>query len=222
MKIELVENGFIEFPKNDHIQKVVCKYDGTCTVYNAAGFSQNMSVECSVYNRRIGFPISNDGRMLFTSSWENGLVAYDIATNAVVWRLKSSKIKKLAVYATYIIAEKYGKSIIKLDIQTGKVLSEIKSGTISRLWEVHAPYVLVERIKGKLAVVNTEDMTVKKTYKDTVVNPNQCLSLLIQGCQFQDGVLSIYGIESYPNRDSSIDIETHFDRVIDRDFFDTL
>ena len=223
MKIELIEKGFVEFPENGTIEKIICKYDGMCTVYDSAGLSRSLSVECSSYNSQMGFPVSCDGRMLFTSSWENGLTAYDISSGNVIWRFKRSRITKMIPYNQYIVAERYGKSIIKFDIQTGEVLSEIKSGTVGhKMWELPSPYILVDRIRGKLIVVDTEDMTVKKAYKENIVDPNQCLSLLIQGRRFQDGVLSIYGVESYPNRNPSLELKTYFERVIDSNFFENL
>ena len=218
MRIELIDHGFIQYLNHEHIEKVLCKnYEG-CTVYYYNKPPKFLPVECTVYNDTLGFPVSEDGTMLFTTSWENGLTAYYIADGSVVWRYKRTRMKDIFTYPSYVIASRYGKSIIKYDLNTGEILAEMNSSTITKAWELPSPYILVEMIRGKLSVVNTETMTVVKAYKENTINPNHCLSLLIQGCQLKDNALWIYGIERYANYDDTAENPTPYARVIDDDF----
>ena len=218
MRIEFFENGFTQHLNHKHVEKILCKYDEGCTVYYYNEPPKFLAVECEVYNRRLGFPVSEDGTMLFTTSWENGLTAYRIADGSIVWRYKRTRMKNIFTYPSYVIASRYGKSIIKYDLNTGEILGEINSGTIEDVWKLTSPYILVEMIRGKLSVVNTETMTVVKVYKQDVINPNHCLAQIILGYQLKDNVLSIYGSEEYPNYDDTIVGDISYNRVIDSDF----
>ena len=218
MRIELIDHGFIQYLNHEHIEKVLCKnYEG-CTVYYYNEPPKFLPVECTVYNDTLGFPVSEDGTMLFTTSWENGLTAYCIADGSVVWRYKRTRMKDIFTYPSYVIASRYGKSIIKYDLNTGEILAEMNSSTITKAWELPSPYILVEMIRGKLSVVNTETMTVVKAYKENTINPNHCLAQIILGYQLKDNVLSIYGFEEHPHYDHTIVGNISYNRVIDSDF----
>ena len=125
---------------------------------------------------------------------------------------------KVIAYPSYVIAEWYRKAVLKVDIHTGQLLSELKSGTIGSVWELDPPYILVNKIRGKLSIVNTETMSVVKSYKESTINPNKCLSLLIQECQLRENGLWICGIENHPNRDYNIKNPTPYTRLIDENF----
>ena len=229
MRYEYLSDGFIEYPENEFIEKIRFVYDiydnnthrGSCTVYYYHEPPRTIFVECTIYNRLLGYPVSEDGKTLFVSSWENGLIAYDIATNEVLWRLKSTRIKKVTAYSTYVAAVKYGEAILKLDLHTGEVLGQMKSGTIESSWELQAPYILVSNFRGKLSVVNTKEMSVAKAYKEKTINPNSCCSLLIQEVKENDNALIISGLEEYPNWNFGAKGQKPFERIIDTSLYET-
>lgn len=218
MRIEEIHRGFIEYLDHPHVEKVICTYDGQCTVCYHSTPPKTLHIEEALYNCESGIPISDDGKLLFECSWENGLTAYDIETNEVAWRFKRTRIKDAIAYPSYVITARYGKAVLKFHDKTGEMIGEINSGTIETIWELRSPYILVKIIRGKLSVVNTETMTVVKAYKENTINPNHCLSLLIQGCQLKDNALWIYGIERYANYDDTAENPTPYARVIDDDF----
>ena len=219
MKIELVTRGFIEYLDNEFVEKICCSYDGPCIVHYYHKPPQAITIECEPYNSQFGYPVTNDGKILFVSSWENGLTAYDIATNEVLWKLKGTRIKAVYVYATYVVAIKYCTAILKLDLHTGEVLEQMKSGTVECSWELQPPYILVDTFRGKLSIIDTEKMSVVKAYKGKDINPNQCLSFVIQGFRTENNTLAILGVEDCPNRDMFAENQKRFNRIIDTNLY---
>ncbi len=200
MQIEYIENGFLEVVNNNIVEKIICDYDGYCTIYFFNKPLRKINVGCSVFNRQYGIPISEDGNKLFVGSWEKGLYAYDITSGKVLWRFKPGKIRNIFVQSKYLIALRAYTSIIKIDINTGELLAEIKSGTIEHIFNIGLPYVFADTIAGKHCVVDTEKMIIFKKYSSKITNPADCLSLMIQNVELQGGKLIISGIEEYPQK----------------------
>lgn len=219
MRLEPIDGGFVEVIENGIVEKIFCMYDGICTVYFYDKPPKKLNVDCSSYNKQYGIPVSKDGQKLFFSSWEEGLFAYDIFSGTILWKMKGTKITSIIVHDTYIITKKYCASIIKLDIDSGEVLAEIKSGTIERDFDLGGSYILVDSIKGKLSVIDTEKMLVVKKYNPKIVNPSNSLSVSIHDATLQGNTLTISGAEEVQT--SRTYNETNykaFNRVIDTDF----
>ncbi|MCC7572638.1 MAG: PQQ-like beta-propeller repeat protein [Candidatus Methanofastidiosum sp.] len=225
MRIENIEDGFMEIIENGVIEKVVCKYDGICTVYFYDKPPKELNVGCSSYNSQYGIPVSVDGSKLFVGSWEKGLggkekglLAYDIASGSLLWRLAEGKIRSIFVYSNYLIVLKAGASIMKLNIDSGVVLEQIKSSAIEHLFDLGFPYALVDAIAGKLSVVDVEEMLIVRKYGSQIVNPSNCLSVLIQDAALHGEALTIYGVEDYPDKNYQLSGPQKFERVIDKNF----
>ena len=219
MRIEHIENGFLTIFENKIVDKVLCKYDESCTIIFHDKSCKELKLNFSSYNSQYGIPVSEDGRILFVSSWEEGLFAYDIASGSVIWHLKTSRITSIVVHPTYVSTQKYGESIIKLSIDSGKVLSEIKSGTIETQFHLGGPHILVNSIKGKLSVVDTDKMLVTKKYRPKIVNPSNSLSIIIQNAVLEKNELTIFGLEDDGCGTSfGVTNQRVFERIIDKNF----
>jgi len=222
-----VKVGVSKFTNNigEIIETDIHKNFGTCTVY----FHHKPPKELSnvpfdtVYNRQYGMPVSEDGSKLFVGHWQkvrgkvkNGLQAYDIESDSLLWWLNEGKIRQIFLYSNYLIALQVDGAIFKVDIDNGEMLGQIKSGTLEDMFELDKPYVLVNAIRGKLCVVDTETMTVVKTYGDPfrspIINPSNYFSLMIWDAVLQDNVLTISGAESNEV------VGEPFSRVIDTSF----
>jgi len=174
-----------------------------------------------------GVHVSEDGSKLFVDAWENGISglkkgisAYDIASDSLIWRLAEGKIGRIFVYPGYLIASKVLANIFKVDINSGAMLSNIKSGTIESLYDLGFPFVLADTISGKLSVIDVEKMLVVKKYSKNLINPSNYLSHVIRDATLRDNILSISGFEDNPDYTSSEFIEpNYFERVIDTDFY---
>ena len=225
IRIERIDGGFVEFIENGVIEKVVCMYDGTCTVFFYGKSPKAFNVGCSSYNSQYGIPVSEDGRKLFVGSWEKGLFVYEISSGEILWKLKGSKVTSIIVQRTYVIAKKYGSSIVKLDIDNGAVLAEIKSGTIERQFYLGNHNILVDSIKGRLCVLNFENMSIVKDYgskfNSKIINPTNSLSVLIQDATLQGNALTLHGVEQEQSSNTlKLSSQKHFSRVIDSAFND--
>lgn len=218
MQVEGTTNGFVSIIENGIIDRIVCTYHENCTVYFHNQPPRVLNICCSSYNFQYGIPVAEDGKTLFVSSWEDGLDAYDISSGSLRWRFKSKKITSIAVYPAYLVAQKMGEALVKIDITNGDVLASLRSGTIQKQFELIDSYLLVDSVRGKLSIVDTEQMRVVRQYGKNVVNPAKCLSMLIRNGTLQNGVITIQGLEQYPNGHCTASEPKPFSRVIDTDF----
>ena len=232
MHIEDIDNGgFVETIENGIVKKVVCSNEnGICIVYFYDKPPIELNVGCSVYNRQYGIPVSEDGSKLFIGSWEKGfgglekgLMAYDTTSGSLLWRLAEGKIRHIIVYQNYLITLKTNAAIFKVDISSGAILDQIKSGTIENLYNLGFPYVLVDAVVGKLCIIDVESMSITKKYGSKhgskLINPSNCLSVLIQSATLQGNTLTISGVEQeHFNRTFDVSNHKSFSRIIDADF----
>ena len=216
MRIERVEGGFITLIENGIVDRVVCEYGKKCTVIFCNRPPKELKIiECSSYQSQFGTPVSYDGSKLFVSSWEKGLYAYDISSGELLWRLKGARMTEVTVYPSYLIVLQSDKAIHKIDFATGQLLATIKTGTVLQHFVLMDSLVLVDSIRGKLSVLDTESMEVVKQYSKKVFNPGGYYSTLIHGAKVCDNQLILCGKEG--NHIGFYGPET-FQRVIDEHF----
>ncbi|MBE6616789.1 MAG: hypothetical protein E7627_02415 [Ruminococcaceae bacterium] len=221
MRIEKVDIGFVEIIENAIIEKIVCRYDGTCTVHFYDKSPQELNVGCSSFHSQYGIPVSDDGTRLFVGSWEKGLCAYDILSGEVLWRFKPGKIRNIFVYSKFLIVSRANTSVIKIDIDTGELLDSIKSGTLEHIFDLGFPYIFADTMLGKHCIIDVEKMVVVKKYSSKIVNPFDCLSLMIRNVTLQDNVIIVSGVEQYPNKLYDAEMRENgktFSRIIDNNF----
>lgn len=221
MKKENTKTGFVQKIEKAGLERIECNYKGTCTVYFYDKSPLELNVGCSFYNSQYGIPVSNDGKKLFVGSWETGLCAYDILSGALLWRFKPGKIRNIFVYTDYLVVLSAYTSVVKIDIETGKMLAEVRSSTLERIFDIGAPYIFADRLSGKYGVIDVEKMTVVKKYASKTVNPSECLSLMIGEVVLQDNAITILGMEEYPQKNFDSKILTGgkpFSRIIDPSF----
>lgn len=214
------KDGFLQHYQNPLIDWIQFKFDGTCSIYFKDGSTADHFVDCeAAYHEQFGIPVSPDGKLLFVSSWEKGLTAFHTITGEKVWHFRSTKIGTVFAYPNFLIARRYGKALLKLDLRSGIVLQELKSGTLERIYRLDDNYLFVDRLRGKYCVLDAAAMEILKTYSPKTVNPSNCLSLCIREARLQDGQLHIRGFEEYPNRNRAVSQYTAFYRTIDPDFY---
>ncbi len=220
MRIEETDFGFTEIIENAFVEKIVCGYDGVCTVHFYDKPAEKLKVECSVYNHQYGMPVSEDGTMLFVGSWEKGLCAYDIVSGKPRWKFRPARIRNIFLYPKFLIVARANTSVVKIDIATGELLAIIKSGTLEHIFDLGFPYIFAATISGKYCVIDIEKMTVAKTYTSKIINPCECLSLRVTNAVLQQNAVTISGIEQYPQKlfDKNVRSGTSFSRVIDTNF----
>lgn len=221
MRLESIEFGFVETIENDVVEKIVCKYTGTCTVYFYDKPPLELNVGCSSYNYQYGIPISEDGTRMFVGSWEKGLCAYDIVSGDLLWKFKARKIRNILVYSKFLIVSRANTAVVKIDIDTGEVLASIKSGTIEHVFGLDSSHIFADTISGKYCAIDVGNMVVAKKYASRVINPFECLSLIVTNVVLQQNIVTIFGIEQHPRKtlNSKMVIGgTSFSRIIDTNF----
>ena len=230
---EYVKVGTSTFPNaaGEIMQADKMKFFGTCTIHfhNKPPKEWSSSfINFDWYNSQYGTPISADGSKLFIGSWEKaldgvkrGLRAYDIESDSLLWRLNEGKIRNIFVYSDYLIATQADASVLKVDINSGEVLGQVRSRAIEHAFDLGSPYILVDSIGSKLGVVDVEKMEVVKKYdiyKSKILNPSSCRSLVIQDAQLQDNILTVSGFEGCPPDDPYSIESTPFSRIMDSNF----
>ncbi len=204
---------------NPIIEKIHLHSDGYCTIYFRNETVVRHFVNCeAVYQTQFGLPISLDGKLLFISSWEHGLTAFDTLSGELRWQYEKSRIKSVFPYSNFVVACRYGIGLIKIDIGTGTVLQEIKSGTLEHCYYLDRKHLLLDRWRGKLSVLDGEAMGMVKTYSKKIYNPNDCWSLVITNVYLQHREIIIEGFENYANRDFQDSNQRTFRRVLDSSF----
>ena len=200
MRIEAIDNGFAEFMDHPCIEKVICKYDSTCTVWFQNKSFKTLKVNCSVYNRQYGIPVSNDGTKLFVGDWERGLSAFDIQSGEQLWRFRPGGIRNVFVFPEYLVVARAYKEVVKIDIETGERCASIKSGTIDQIFSLSGPYVFADTISGHHCIIDAEKMVITEKISPKSINPHACLSLMIQDVKSNDHSILVIGREDYPQK----------------------
>ena len=199
LTLERIDNGFWERFPSSTIEKILCSFDGYCRVYFLDGRRSEIQLECTVYNEQYGYPVSERHGLLFSTSWQHGVSAYDLFTGEIRWKVPGSRMTRAFPIGDYLIVMRYGYALLKLDIQAGALLSKISGGTLEHQFWLTGPYVFVECVRGKHVILNTDTMQIVRSYRPQEINPKQCLSFAILDAEITDNGLVISGFEEYPN-----------------------
>ena len=221
VKPECTETGFIHRIENARVRYVACDYEKRrCTVFFHDRPPRELAMAVSPFNAQYGLPVSDDGTRLFFSDWDHGLWAYDLDSGETAWYAPQSRVTYLLPDGPRLVAVRQDRALLSFDVGTGAVLGEVRSGSVSDLFRLEAHTVLVNALSGRLCAVRTQDLSVYKRYSPKAVNPNRCLSLLIQNAALRDNALTITGVERHPARTYSPDPAQPFTRIIDPAFRD--
>ena len=155
-------------------------------------------------------------------SWEKGVEAISLETGETVWKLRARHAGRIAVYDTYIIVIQQEIAVLKVDIATGEILARIGCDAEDR-FDLEGPYQLIDSIRGKLSVLDTRDMTVKKKYSRDVVDPNHLPTCIIREAKLEGEKLIIAGFEQAATPlGAPYQKPDFFERVIDEHFHEGL
>ena len=216
--VEKKQDGFFETLSDGDITSARFFFDGLSEIYYANGRKLTIPQCGDVYQRQFGIPFSLDGKLMFYYSWEKGVEAISLETGETVWKLRAKHAGRIAVYDTYIIVIQQEIAVLKVDIGTGEILARIGCDAENR-FDLEGPYQLIDSIRGKLSVLDTRDMTVRKKYSRDIVNPNHLPTCIIREAKLEGNVLSIFGFEESAQ---SYNAPDYYTRVIDKSFSEGL
>jgi hypothetical protein len=216
LNIVNTDTGFIHYYEDEVFSHIEWERTTGNLKLNFSNGSQTVvASKCSIYNSQYGIPISKEHMKLFVSSWEQGLFCYDAITGDLVWQLKMPRITKVFIFSDYVITQKYGESILKVDIRTGEVINQLRGKSIECFFNVTGNLLFVGRINRAFCLLDADQFRVVKKYNEMLINPRQCLSLLIQSVAIKDHALTIEGLEQYSNKNFSSKEQYRFTRLID-------
>jgi WD40 repeat protein len=125
--------------------------------------------------------ISNDSKVIFVGSYHEGIIAYDIETNQVVWKnLKIKSIQNIKVsndgLCIYIVTE--SAQFYTLESATGVLISKVK-GINEFFKSENESLILIKRntvylkdineVERQLMKIETGILTVYSTFNETII-----------------------------------------------------
>ena len=164
--IALAEGGFWQYLANPVVEKIWCDFGAeTQTVFFRDGRTVTVKTGCTVFNDQMGTPVSSDGTKMFVNVWEKGIFCYDLETMAVVWKLRKLHTMNIILFEDYITVDKEGYAVIKIDIETGKIMDEFNCRTLTHHTRVSENEVLAYYIKKTAGIIDTRDMRIVKLFE---------------------------------------------------------
>lgn len=198
------------------VDRVTLTYDtGLCTVLFRDGSTASFVRKWEDYHVfAYGLCFSDDGMVMYTGDWMKGLFAIDSHSGETVWHYRPARIRDIFAFPEYLIALRYGCSVVKLDACTGELLGEFTGRSLVHCWRLDERHLLLDSKNGCLCVLDAETMEIvgkfRRSGAKSKVDPNNCLSLVIRRAWLENGKLHVSGFEEYPNRDFSAAGTTEF------------
>ncbi len=199
---------------NSKIDQILLYSIGLCEIRYTDGSRKSIPIPGAL---QYGLPLSKDGRILFVSSLENGLTAYDLENASILWRYRTTRITKLLILPAFVIAVNPGTSLLKLGLSSGRVLDTLKSATIDNAFLLNDQYLLADSIGGNVCTVDIARLRIATSYDKEAVNPNQCPRLVITDANLTNHTLTISGFEAYSAGTST---QMDFTRILDNHFLE--
>ncbi len=216
MQITRYVGGFTQTMTHPTVRALDCDCtQGTCTVQYADGSTRTHMIGCTVFNAQYGIPVSDDGQVLFVTSWEHGLRAVDAASGETRWQYPQSGLAQLILSGDRIFAHRLSKSLIALDAQTGAVSATLPLHDSDGIALLSPNRGLAWSNGGRARLIDLDTVTIARRYTGHEINPNRCLSVLIQSAAIEDDRLVLRGIECYPNGDYANATDYPFRRTIE-------
>ena len=94
----------------------------------------------------------------------------------------------------------------------------IQSATIEKAFALTERYLLTDSIKGNVAIIDVMAFCIMKKYRKLIVNPNNCLSIVINNAFLSNNSVVIVGFEEYPEGNINNRSKSVFERIIDPAF----
>ena len=220
------EGGFKEQYPSGAVEEAFFEYESSVTVLFRDGRKRQLPLNPSSYQMQFGIPFSLDGKLLFFYTWEKGVEAICLETGETVWRLRAKHASRIAVYESYLIVIQQGIAVLKVEIATGRILARIGCD-VSRRFDLIGSYQLIDSIRGKVCILDTGDMSIRKSYQNGCINPNHYPTCIIQSAELKGNVLSISGFEeggpqTWTEPGGRFKPPIYFTRVIDEHFYEGL
>ena len=114
---------------------------------------------------QFGIAVTDDGKMVFAQTWENGLFCFDAKTGARIWRTKSRRgITNIFVGDHTVTAQLHDYAMQLIDIKTGEVLKEKRPCTAWGFTTLDHRHIVCHVTAHKWEIMEAETLAVKETF----------------------------------------------------------
>ena len=62
----------------------------------------------------------------------------------MLWKLKQGKIRNIFVHSDYLVVAKAYTAVLKIAIDSGEILGQIKHGGLVHIYDLGSPYILAD------------------------------------------------------------------------------
>ena len=137
-------------------------------VYKDGGERQISNVITSPgYGFPYGVPISDDGNVYYVPGWQNGLRAYRVDGNLLLWKSKIKHCRDILVYQDTLLTISGDNTLVKLSSKTGCVFDTMQtSPNKDRLYDCSPDYCLVFLPDHNWGIVNKNTFQIVQRWAD--------------------------------------------------------
>ena len=207
MSINCFNGGFYQTFDNFLVKKIVVRYVdlfeniSDCSIHYKNDMIYHLKIKCSSFNAQYGLAVSSDGKMLFSGTWYEGLLAYDIESGLLKWKYPKGKNRTIIVSNDKLIVARANASVFMLDANTGEKMGyEIKTGTVINIYPLTNSCFFLDSFRGKCCIARNDDLGIVHIYEKAETNPRHCLSWFINHVELNiRHHVIIRGYEDYPN-----------------------
>lgn len=196
-KTTATENGFCtEYADTQKVCSIKGEYERNSIKVN---FYDGSSIELDLdvltpYQEQYGILLSIDEKYVFVQDWDAGVFCYSIHDKSLIWKNKKKKCEYLMANDDALFAFIRRKGIVKFNLVTGEIIEEYKLPA-EFFCQIDNDFFFIGPIKKKWFVMSVRDMTVLYEIPDRRVNPQNCISFIVNTAYIQDKKLIISGFE---------------------------
>ena len=117
------------------------------------------------YGFPYGVPCSDDGSVYYVPGWQNGIRAYRIYDNILIWKSKVQRSRDILLHKDTILTITSDRRLVKISSKTGEVLAFINTAKGKcHLYDFSRDYCLVTLPKCEWGVINKNTFEVVQTF----------------------------------------------------------
>lgn len=166
------------------------------------------------YNRQYDTPVSVEHNLLFVPSWEKGVSAYDLRDGSMAWRKGPGKVRQMVVSGGLLVSGIFGRGIIVRDMVSGNPEHEMKMTSVEDVFYLGDGLALIGPRRSSFYVVSLPELNIVQEVDRRILNPDRCLSHILNNVWVNDRSLVISGWEEFPDMDHTVSGRRDFRRCI--------
>jgi hypothetical protein len=181
------------------VAKVTFDASGLCQVLTGDGVIASFpTVYTLAFNRQYPPPTSPDGRVLYVGSWESGLYCYSLPRGELLWRMGPGKVRRIFPLADKVVIEMADRGVYVRDQARGDLVAKVAMSGISFLELISSQFVFAGPLRRRYLLLDALNLSEVGSVKESQLNPDGCLSFVVQRVREEIDGLLVEGFEEYP------------------------